>query len=88
MLPDPSVADPFPQLSPVWNWTFHGPLTLLQGANAQGKTNLLEAIFFLATSKPVHAQNEREVVDWQAGDEPIPYCRIAAEAHTSTAAAT
>ena len=57
---------------------FDGPLTLLQGANAQGKTNLLEAIYFLATSKPVHALTEREVVDWQAGAEPIPYTRVAA----------
>jgi DNA replication and repair protein RecF len=51
--------------------------TLLQGANGEGKTNLLEAIFFLATSKPVHAQTEREVVDWRAQDEPIPYSRVA-----------
>jgi DNA replication and repair protein RecF len=56
---------------------FQGPVTLLQGQNAQGKTNLLEAIFFLATSKPVHAQTEREVVDWRAGEEPIPYSRVA-----------
>ena len=54
-------------------------LALLQGQNAQGKTNLLEAIFFLATSKPVHAQSEREIVDWLAGDEPIPYCRVAGQ---------
>ncbi len=58
---------------------FAGPLALLQGRNAQGKTNLLEAIFMLATSKPVHALNEREIVDWLAGEEPIPYCRIAAD---------
>jgi DNA replication and repair protein RecF len=58
-----------------------GRFTLLQGQNAQGKTNLLEAIFFLATSKPVHAQTEREVVDWRAGDEPIPYSRIAGRLH-------
>lgn len=57
---------------------FDGALTLLQGANAQGKTNLLEAIYFLATSKPVHALSEREVVDWQAADEPIPFTRVAA----------
>ena len=59
---------------------FAGPLALLRGHNAQGKTNLLEAIFMLATSKPVHALNEREIVDWLAGEEPIPYCRIAADA--------
>ena len=57
---------------------FSGALTLVQGPNAQGKTNLLEAIYYLATSKPVHAQHEREVVGWQAKDEPIPYCRVAA----------
>jgi DNA replication and repair protein RecF len=58
-------------------------LTLLQGDNAQGKTNLLEAIYLLATSKPVHAQMEREVVDWRAQEEPIPYCRVAAQVLTS-----
>lgn len=58
---------------------FTQPIALFQGQNAQGKTNLLEAIYFLSTTKPVHAQNEREVVDWQAQDEPIPYSRLAAE---------
>ncbi len=58
---------------------FGGPITVFQGQNAQGKTNLLEAIYFLATSKSVHAQNEREVVGWQAKHEPIPYSRIAAQ---------
>jgi DNA replication and repair protein RecF len=62
--------------------TFDAPLTLLQGQNAQGKTNLLEAIFLLATSKAVHAGQEREIVDWQASDEPIPYCRVAGQIHT------
>jgi DNA replication and repair protein RecF len=58
---------------------FTQPIALFQGQNAQGKTNLLEAIYFLSTTKPVHAQHEREVVDWQAEEEPIPYSRIAAE---------
>ena len=53
-------------------------LTLLQGRNAQGKTSLLEAIYFLATSKPIQATTEREVVDWAAQEEPIPYSRVAA----------
>jgi DNA replication and repair protein RecF len=64
--------------------TFERPLALLQGENAQGKTNLLEAIFLLATSKPVHAQAEREIVDWQAQSEPIPFCRVAAQLHTES----
>lgn len=61
---------------------FTARLTLLQGRNAQGKTSLLEAIYFLATSKPIHASTEREVVDWAAQDEPIPYSRVAATIHT------
>lgn len=56
---------------------FSGDLTLLQGENAQGKTNLLEAIYFLATSRPVHARQDREVVGWAATEEPIPYSRVA-----------
>ncbi len=60
-------------------------LILLQGDNAQGKTNLLEAIYLLATSKPVHAQSEREVVDWQAQAEPIPFCRVSARVFTQEA---
>lgn len=64
---------------------FAGPLTLFQGQNAQGKTNLLEAIYFMATSKPVHAQTEREVVNWDADEEPIPYMRMAATVRKSPA---
>ncbi|MCB0045847.1 MAG: DNA replication/repair protein RecF [Caldilineaceae bacterium] len=56
-------------------------MTLLQGENAQGKTNLLEAVYFLATSRSVHAQQEREVVDWGADAEPIPYSRVAGTIH-------
>lgn len=58
---------------------FETPWTLLQGSNAQGKTNLLEAIFMLATSKAIHATQEREIVGWQAQEEPIPYCRISGD---------
>jgi DNA replication and repair protein RecF len=55
---------------------FTAPLTLIQGRNAQGKTNLLEAIYYLATSKSSHARTEREVVGWSADEEPIPYTQI------------
>jgi DNA replication and repair protein RecF len=67
---------------------FQRPFALFQGENAQGKTNLLEAIYFLSTSKPVHAQQEREVVDWQADEEPIPYSRVAAEVRTGDRSST
>jgi DNA replication and repair protein RecF len=53
-----------------------GALVLL-GDNAQGKTNLLEAIYYLATSRSPHAGADRELVNWLAVDqEPLPYARL------------
>ena len=43
-------------------------LFLFYGENAQGKTNLLEAVAMLATASSFHASNDREVVNWQAPD--------------------
>ncbi len=42
-----------------------GP-SLLIGANAQGKTTILEAIYLLAIAKSFRAEAEREVVNWEA----------------------
>ena len=42
-----------------------GP-TLIIGANAQGKTTILEAVYLLAIAKSFRADNEREVVNWDA----------------------
>lgn len=54
-------------------------ITLLHGNNAQGKTNLLEAIFFLATARSPHAGAERELIHWGAASEPIPFARVEAK---------
>lgn len=43
-------------------------LFLFHGENAQGKTNLLEAICMLATGSSFHASSDREVVNWRAPD--------------------
>lgn len=53
-------------------------LVLLTGENAQGKTNLLESLFLLATGHSHHSDTDREVVGWSASREPIPYGRVAA----------
>ena len=46
-----------------------GPgLFLFQGENAQGKTNLLEAVAMLATSNSFHASSDREIINWHASD--------------------
>jgi len=59
--------------------SFDAPVTLVQGRNGQGKTNLLEAVYYLATSKSRHARTEREVVNRAAAEEPIPFGRIRGE---------
>ena len=52
-------------------------VTVLLGHNAQGKTNLLEAIYYLATSRSPHAGADRELVNWLAVEqEPLPYARL------------
>ncbi len=46
-----------------------GPgLFLFYGENAQGKTNLLEAVSMLSTATSFHASSDREVVNWHATD--------------------
>src|SRR5581483_5804913 len=59
-------------------------ITLLHGNNAQGKTNLLEAIFFLATARSPHAGAERELIHWGAASEPIPFARVQANVRRSS----
>lgn len=54
-------------------------LTIFQGANAQGKTNLLEAIHLLATARSPRAGAERELINWLALESPLPYARLVAE---------
>ncbi len=46
--------------------------TLLHGANAQGKTNLLEAIFYLATTRSPHASQDSQMLNWEAQQTPEP----------------
>lgn len=52
-----------------------GPL-LLVGDNAQGKTSLLEAVYFAATLESFHAQNDRQLINFIAAREPLAVARI------------
>jgi DNA replication and repair protein RecF len=54
-------------------------IVVLQGANAQGKTNLLEAIYYLATARSPQTTTDRELINWLADDEPLPYARLVAD---------
>jgi len=41
---------------------FKDNITVLIGDNAQGKTNFLESIYFLATGKPIKTESDEEVI--------------------------
>jgi DNA replication and repair protein RecF len=53
---------------------------VLQGANAQGKTNLLEAIYLLATTKSSRTRSDADLITWGQTDPfaPTPFARITA----------
>ncbi len=62
--------------------TLSAGCVVVQGDNAQGKTNLLEAVYYLATAGTPHALSDRQLMNWntRAGTsdepEPIPYARL------------
>ncbi len=45
---------------------FSPTVTLIIGANASGKTNILEAIFMLSTGRSFRAKKESDVVKWES----------------------
>jgi len=51
----------------------------LQGENAQGKTNLLEAIYYLAITRSPHADSDRQLINWLAHQEELPFARLVAQ---------
>jgi len=54
-------------------------VTLLQGDNAQGKTNLLESIYYLATSRSPQTSAEMELVNWLVRDDIAVFTRLVAD---------
>lgn len=52
--------------------------TIVVGDNAQGKSNLLEAIFYLATTRSFRAHSDRELLSWGLPNDSIGFTRIAA----------
>jgi DNA replication and repair protein RecF len=56
---------------------------LLRGDNANGKTNLLEAIHFLSTTRSVHARSDQQLINWLIlRQEPLPFARVEATINT------
>jgi len=54
-------------------------IVLLVGDNAQGKTSLLEAIYYLATFTSFHAQNDRQLIHFAAAERPQGVARLVAD---------
>lgn len=54
-------------------------MMVFQGGNAQGKTNLLESIYLLATARSLRARTDRELINWEATKEHLPFARLWAE---------
>jgi DNA replication and repair protein RecF len=52
---------------------------LLVGDNAQGKTTILEAIYYLATFTSLHAQTDRQLINFLASREPLAVARLVAD---------
>ena len=59
--------------------------TLLIGDNAQGKTNLLEALYYLATTRSPHAGHDNQLINWDASNasDPLSAGRLVADLATS-----
>ncbi|MDF1500453.1 MAG: DNA replication/repair protein RecF [Anaerolineales bacterium] len=53
--------------------------TILVGSNAQGKTSILEAIYYLTSANGVQATHDRELISFGALQEATPYARIVAQ---------
>ncbi|HLZ07438.1 MAG TPA: DNA replication/repair protein RecF [Chloroflexota bacterium] len=54
-------------------------VTVFWGDNAQGKSNLLEAVYYLATMRSFRAGLDRNVMSWSEGHDPLRFTRIAAQ---------
>ncbi|GIK29950.1 MAG: DNA replication/repair protein RecF [Chloroflexi bacterium] len=58
---------------------------VLHGENAQGKTNFLESIYYLATMHSPYTSIDRHLLHWATENEPLPYARVAADVQTRRA---
>jgi DNA replication and repair protein RecF len=61
------------------DFTLTDGVTILVGANAQGKTSLLDAIHYLTAAQSPHTSNDRHLIHFNALQESPPFARIVAE---------
>ncbi|HJW84565.1 MAG TPA: DNA replication/repair protein RecF [Anaerolineae bacterium] len=64
-----------------------GP-ALIHGDNAQGKTSLLEAVYYLATAKSPQTSSDRQLIHWLAVEDNLtPYARLVGDVSRADRAA-
>lgn len=51
-------------------------LTIILGNNAQGKSNLLEAVYVMATTKSFRASGDRDLISWHSVDDGPLFARL------------
>ncbi|NMB54026.1 MAG: DNA replication/repair protein RecF [Leptolinea sp.] len=56
-----------------------GRILILVGDNAQGKTSLMEAVYYLATFASFQAAVDRQMINFEAINEPLAVARIVGE---------
>ena len=56
-------------------------IVLLTGDNAQGKTSLLEAVYFMATFTSFLTHTDRQLINFEACKEPLAVARLVADYH-------
>jgi len=59
------------------------PLAVFVGENAQGKSNLLEAIYLLATMRAIRAESDAQMIRRGALDDPLPAARVVGQVSTA-----
>jgi len=58
---------------------FPAGILILSGANAQGKTSLLEAIYYFTAASSPFCESDRRLINFLAMSEPLPLARLQAE---------
>jgi DNA replication and repair protein RecF len=66
------------RLFPHLSLEFPPGISVLVGNNAQGKTSLLEAVYYLSTFTSFHASSDRQLVNLLATHEPLAVARLVA----------
>lgn len=61
---------------PDRNFEFHPRLNLILGNNGTGKTNLLDAIYYLAFGKSYYSIPDRKLIRFLQNEEPDPFFRL------------